>query len=371
MNRIKIFSFATIAAMLCGCVKFEEKKFSEVPFIDVTSADLFVGAGVPEGRGSIQLTSSPEGKQYTWTSLQPSVATVSQTGLVTAVSAGFSEITVASDNHATSVNIRVREWVPLESFTLGNLRRYVSWSERFQIFVNPVPSDASEVKVKWESSDPNIASVLENGWVTYWGEEGEFATITATIEGVGQQSTTFGSLVRLDRSGWTFPGYDDNTEDPTISYSTQATNEGASPNGRVIGMLDGNTATYWHSRYRSPSAVYPHWYIISLNQLVEVHALFVQQRAGNAPRGATGFYFYTCETEPTDPNDPVNGYDWRRVGEYPFRAIDDEQVVYIDDETEPLPKARYIKMYFDTQHRGTTDYAMMAEFGLFGRVLED
>jgi len=376
MNRIKVFSFIAIASIVCGCAVFEEKKFSEVPFVNVTSAELFIGAGAPEGRGSIQLTSSPEGTQYTWTSLQPSVATVSQTGLVTAVSEGFSEITVASGSDVATVNIRVREWVPLEGFTLGNLRRYVTWGERFQIFVNPIPPNASEVNVNWETSDPSIASVLENGWVTYWGDEGEFVTITATVEGVEQRSTTFSrrvTPVRLDRSGWTFPGYVPGSEDRTISYSSQATNEGGGvlPHGRVVAMLDGDPGTYWHSRWRSPAQPYPHWYIISLNQLVEIHAVLVQRRPGDA-RGATGYYLYTCETEPTDINDPVDGYDWKRVGEYPFNpGINDEQISYIDDEEEPLPQARYVKVYFDTSHQGTSVYAMMAEFALLGRVIEE
>ena len=371
MNRIKFFSLTAVAAIICGCAEFKEKKYSEVPFINVTSAELFVGANVPEGRGSIQLTSSPEGKQYTWTSLQPSVATVSNTGLVTAVSAGFSEIRVASDNYAASVNIRVREWVPLESFTLGNLRKYVSWSERFQIFVNPVPLDASEVKVNWTTSDPSIASVLENGWVTYWGEAGDFATITATIEGIGQQSTTFGSLIRLDRSGWTFPGFNADEQIPAnpIGYSSQATNEGDYPRGRVVALLDGSSDTFWHTSW-NPGTDYPQWFIVNLNELAEIHAVMLQTRQ-NDDRGNRGYFLYTCETEPTDQSDPDNGYDWKFVGDYGFNpGNNDEQTAYIDDEEEPLPKARYIKLYFDTSHKGTAGNVMLAEFALYGRYLE-
>ena len=380
MNNIKKISFIVIAAIMCGCPEFEEKQYSEVPFINVTSAELFIGDGVPEGRGSIQLTSSPEGTQYTWTSLQPSVATVSQTGLVTAVSEGFSEITVASGSHVASVNVRVREWVPLEGFTLGNLRRYVAWGERFQIFVTPIPPNASEVNINWESSDPSVASILDNGWVTYWGDEGEFVTITATVEGIEQQSTTFSrrvTPVRLDRSKWVFPGYVDNSQAGQIGYSSQANNEGSTPNGRVIAMLDGATNTFWHSRWGANAGDglggtnYPQWFIVSLNELTEIHAVMFQRRQGNGG-SARGYFLYTCETEPTDPNDPVNGYDWKFVGEYEFNPnINDEQLAYIDDEEEPLPKARYVRLYFDEKHRGSGNFVMMAEFALFGRYLEE
>ena len=54
------------------------------------------------------------------------------------------------------------------------------------------------------------------------------------------------AVVKLDRSEWTFPGYVDNSNDPTIGYSSQETigeGGGVSPYGRVIAMLDGDLST--------------------------------------------------------------------------------------------------------------------------------
>jgi len=176
--------------------------------------------------------------------------------------------------------------------------------------------------------------------------------------------------VKLNRSKWTFPGYDDNSQDGQIGYSSQNTTEngGVSPNGRVIAMLDGLTSTYWHARYAAPLSSYPHWFIVDLGDLVEIEGVMLQRRQGNA-NSATGYYFYTCESDPVNQNDPVNGYDWEYQGEYTFdRTINDEQVQWIT----PSPKARYVKMYFDTKHQatGAQQFNMFSEFALYGTILQ-
>ena len=56
--------------------------------------------------------------------------------------------------------------------------------------------------------------------------------------------------VKIDRSNWSFPGYNANSSDATIGYSSQeAIGEGDKDglkNGRVTSMIDSSLNTYWH-----------------------------------------------------------------------------------------------------------------------------
>ena len=166
----------------------------------------------------------------------------------------------------------------------------------------------------------------------------------------------------LSRAGWTFPGYNVNSQDETIGYSSQATNEGEVPNGRVVAMIDGNKNTFWHARWSPNASNFPHWFIVDLGETVEINAVMLQRRQ-NDDRMQTGYRLYTCEDIPFNPNDPVSGYAWEYQGDFPFNPnIDNEQT----NRLENMVKARYVKMYFDESHRGTSAYTMIAEFGLYG-----
>ena len=173
---------------------------------------------------------------------------------------------------------------------------------------------------------------------------------------------SYGNILKLDRSKWTFPGYDDTTPWAAIGYSSQATNEGASPNGRVIAMLDGNSNTFWHARWSGepPATDYPHWFIVDLGEIVEFSGIMLQRRHSSTST-STGFRLYTCVDVPTNQNDPVNGYAWINRGEFSFNPdIVDEQTSWLESSVN----ARFVKMYFDVHHKGTSNYTMFAEFGL-------
>ena len=375
-----------VAAILYGCVEYENKKFDDVPYVNVNSVELYIGAGAPESRKSLQLVSSPSGKQYVWTSLVPGVATVSQSGLITAVAEGFSEITIASENHTTSVSVRVRKWVPLESFTLGAASLYVNFNQRLRLLVIPEPVDASEVNVKWTSSRPDICPVIDNGWITFWGDEGESAIITATVEGLPPVEKLFKRLKLLDRSTWSFPG----TELPrdgnrgTYGFSTSHWSDG----GGIASMLDENNGTYWHTAWGSPNSNYPQWFIADLGDEAVIDGVVFRRRQGDA-RGNIGYWFFTYKEAgdlPTDgSNSPpwfrddnntnkMGGVDnwrdyWQQHGsDWPFNPnTDDEQTNYMDEEN--LPVGRYLLFYFNTNHRGGGNNVMISKFKLYGNYV--
>ena len=373
------FLIFTLTIAVFGC-KYEQFNVTEKPYVDKTSVELFVGDGAGS-RNTIQLKSSPEGKQYTWSSFDPNIATVSQNGVVTAVSDGFTTISVASGNDVTNVSVWVRNWVPLKNFVLDKSESYGYWLDRFRVNAYFEPSNTTDTEIQWSSSDSDVAKVFEAGWVTCYNPGNAVITartssgITRTVDVQVFKSPTF-----IPRTNWEFPGYyiydDDgnvigdnrNEFEATIGFDTQA-NEGY-PNGRVIAMLDGNANTFYHSRW-GPDIPYPHWFIVDMKQNVEIQGIHLQRRQGNAGT-SNGFELYTATEMPANPTtDPFapGTWDWTDCGEYSFnRNTNDAQRIMI---TPPFPTARYVLMYFPNRapiQNGS--FIMFAEFGVYGNIVE-
>lgn len=136
---------------------------------------------------TVSVTPSTADKSVTWESSNTSVATVSTTGLVTAVAQGTATITAKSnlDNTksgscAVTVNAPATP-IPVTSIALNKTSAAVSISGTETLTVSYTPSDANTgLGITWSSSDPTVATV-NNGVVT--GIKAGTATITATSEG--------------------------------------------------------------------------------------------------------------------------------------------------------------------------------------------
>ncbi len=106
-------------------------------------------------------------KDVTWTSSDTSVATVDKNGKVTAKSAGVAVITCTSvDNPLCTASSKFKVKIKTTGVELwkSKLNMYVSQSVNFKATV--LPSDASNKKVSWTSSDTSVATVDKNGKVT-------------------------------------------------------------------------------------------------------------------------------------------------------------------------------------------------------------
>ena len=154
-----------------------------------------------------------------WVSFQPDVATVDDTGLVTAVSEGKAVIAAEINNTAVSIEITVAAptttTITTEDLTWGtttkpsavkitvrapqivtinNIKRIPKEQAQLQLYLLNQPKDSDVV---WSSFYPENASVDQNGLVT--GLSGGKAVIGAMIDGevyaitlyvVGEEATT-------------------------------------------------------------------------------------------------------------------------------------------------------------------------------------
>ncbi|HJV90608.1 MAG TPA: Ig-like domain-containing protein [Holophagaceae bacterium] len=132
-------------------------------------------------------TSTAADDQLTWTSLTPSVASVSGTGVVTALAAGSTSIRAAKDGVQATVSVVVTSStvtltglaVSPTSGTVGvgnilSLAADALWS-------NGTGSSGYASRVAWVSSNPAVATVDAMGIVT--GQAAGSATITASLNG--------------------------------------------------------------------------------------------------------------------------------------------------------------------------------------------
>ena len=213
-----IATIVIVILAMCGCKEFKYDKFNitDKPFVNYTSVELFLGEGAGN-RSSIQLISSPVGVKYTWTSFDESVATVTQTGLITAVSEGITTVSVASQNDETKVSVIVRKWIPLEDFILDTYEKTIAWkgrADRFKINTLFVPPNTTEsTAIQWSSSNPEVATALANGWVIYH-EEGE-AMITASIAGIEKSAKI---VIEIPKIAYVFKKVTETPSDWTGEY---------------------------------------------------------------------------------------------------------------------------------------------------------
>ena len=113
--------------------------------------------------------------QLIWESSDPSVLSVDQNGLVTALKTGKATLTLSGGE--ASVSCAVTVTVPAESLAFDQVSYQVAMGKTLVLPLTVLPEGANE-SYSWESSDTGIATVGADGTVT--GVAPGTVTITAT-----------------------------------------------------------------------------------------------------------------------------------------------------------------------------------------------
>lgn len=133
---------------------------------------------------TLQLTAtiypdSATNKTVTWKSSDKTVATVDESGLVTAVGNGTANITATTEDGNYTATCKVTVEIPELTLSLDKSELTLTQTEEQQKLTATV-SDTEE-KVTWLSSDPFVATVTRDGTVTAIANG--TATITASARG--------------------------------------------------------------------------------------------------------------------------------------------------------------------------------------------
>jgi uncharacterized protein YjdB len=138
--------------------------------------DVIVGARISDQsivvgkRQTWQLSVTGNAGNVAWTSANPSVATVSSTGLVKGKSVGQTEITATVDGLTLKCAVRVSK--PTLSATSARISALTKYKLTVSYTTKPV---------RWTSSRTSVATVSSSGKIT--ARRPGTATITATVDG--------------------------------------------------------------------------------------------------------------------------------------------------------------------------------------------
>lgn len=112
------------------------------------------------------ITDAGADANLTWSSSNTSVATISETGVVTAVGQGFTTITCTSDNGVKAQSVVTVNPNLSQKLTLDKKSMDMNVGEKTQLTLTITPNDATNKDVIWMSSNENIAQVDDDGSVT-------------------------------------------------------------------------------------------------------------------------------------------------------------------------------------------------------------
>ena len=173
---------ATAGGKSAACTVTVSTQEIPVERITLSSTSLSLKEGDSHKLTATVTPSDATDSQVTWSSSDPSVATVSDQGEVTAVRAGNCTITATagSKSAACTVTVSTQE-IPVERITLSSTSLSLKEGDSHILTATVTPSDATDSQVTWSSSDPSVATVSNTGKVV--AVRGGNCTITATAGG--------------------------------------------------------------------------------------------------------------------------------------------------------------------------------------------
>ena len=175
--------------------------------ISLNSKSLNLDIGDTYQLTATVLPSTAENKEVTWSVGASSIATVSSEGLVTAVAKGKTIVTVTSVGNKTIFNtceVKVDmgdEDVPVSSVTLNHSSLTMTVGDSESLVATVLPSDATNKKVNWSTSDETGLTVSNLG-VLNAIRAGTY-TITATSDSNSTKSASCTVTVNENESGIT------------------------------------------------------------------------------------------------------------------------------------------------------------------------
>ena len=202
-------------------------------------------------------------KSVTWSSNNPSVATVSSSGVVTAKSAGTAKITVTTNdggNTATcSVTVQAKK-ISVTGVSLNKTSLSMTEGDTQTLTATVTPSNATDKSVTWSSSNTSVATVSSSGVVTAKAagstsitvktiDGGKTATCSVTVKaktvsvtGVGLDKTSL-SLTEGDTYTLTATVSPSNATDKSVTWSSNTTSVATVSSSGVVTAKAAGSAT--------------------------------------------------------------------------------------------------------------------------------
>ena len=137
---------------------------SELSQLSFASHELTLETGETE---TPQLQKDSDNVTVTWTSSNPTVASVDQNGRVTGISAGEADITVSAAGLSDTCHVTVKQkTAAVSSIVPDQTSMTIVKGKTEQLGVTVLPENAEDRTVAYSSSDTSVASVDEQGRIT-------------------------------------------------------------------------------------------------------------------------------------------------------------------------------------------------------------
>ncbi len=240
------------------CVVTVKKKEIAVSSITLNETSLTLDIGQSFELVATVLPEDATNKTVIWASDDPDVVSVAN-GMVTALKAGGATVFAAVGGISATCTVTVREeTIPVKSITIDESSLTLKIGDTHTLTASIDPENATEYdNIEWESSNPSVASVSDNGTITAI-KEGS-ATITASAGGKSDSCvvTVVGegiavSSVTLDKTSLTLTEGDTSTlvatvlptdaTDKTVTWDSSDTSVATVSDGTVTAIKEG-TAT--------------------------------------------------------------------------------------------------------------------------------
>ena len=171
--------FAFTAIILLACEKAPEEVRVESVSLSQSTAEMLIGESVQ--LSATVLPSNATDKTVIWASSKQSVATITESGRVTAIAEGVSTITASASGKSATCMVTVSKgYVAVSSVTLNKQTLSLEKGASETLSATVLPADATNKTVTWTTSNSSIANVDQSGKVTAIG--GGSATITAKAD---------------------------------------------------------------------------------------------------------------------------------------------------------------------------------------------
>lgn len=172
----KLFYLFTFFLTALSCSQKEQEVAVSSVSLSQPSAEMVIGE-ILQLKANV-VPSNATDKEVVWASSKQSVASVSESGLVSALSEGSSTITATAGGKVGSCTVTVvKGFVAVSSIELNKKTLTLTEGDEFVLEASVKPDDATEKTVTWNSSNSEVATVGNDGKVLAI-KEGE-AKITA------------------------------------------------------------------------------------------------------------------------------------------------------------------------------------------------
>ena len=156
-----------VSLVACGSVKIDGMTLPESQILNKgDSIQLTPAFASEKEKNEDKIAKAAEKLALEWASSNETVATVDETGLVTAVGAGEADITAKIHDTEITAVCAITVEIKADGVNAPEAMEFTVGDEGKSLDAKIQPEDATNVMLLYDSSDENIATVDENGVVT-------------------------------------------------------------------------------------------------------------------------------------------------------------------------------------------------------------